>query len=117
MDINDVKRRVEDDFENIKKRLEQNGDNLEGIFEKQPDFVLRDIRDILGKIKTIKALSSGGSSGTIRFKISEEIINEFIFEQEESPLAVFFKNLFTQKRKLGPQASNRHETKTKLEEL
>lgn len=29
----------------------------------------------------LKALSSGTGAGTIRFKIIEEIINEFIFEQ------------------------------------
>lgn len=39
----------------------------------------------------------------VRYKITEEIINEFIFEQMESPIVLFFKNLFTQKRKLGPK--------------
>ena len=35
----------------------------------------------------------------------------------ESPLVIFFKNLFTQKRKLGPDASYRVQAKAKIDEI
>jgi hypothetical protein len=53
----------------------------------------------------------------MKYKIAEEIINEFIFEQMESPLVIFFKNLFTQKRKLGPQPSQKVHLMSNIDEL
>jgi hypothetical protein len=35
----------------------------------------------------------------------------------ESPLVIFFRNLFTQKRKLGPSAKQGIQAKTKMDEL
>lgn len=35
----------------------------------------------------------------------------------ESPIVIFFKNLFTQKRKLGPQAKISNQAKSKIDEL
>jgi hypothetical protein len=75
---------------------------IEGHFEEQPQIVLQEIKDILSKVNNLRGMASGGAGGNTRYKITEEIISEYIFEQMESPIAIFFKNLFTQKRKLGP---------------
>ncbi len=61
---------------------------------------------MLGKIDGLKLFTSsrGLSLSSTKYKIAEDIINEHIFEQMESPIVIFFKDLFTQKRKLGPKA-------------
>lgn len=53
----------------------------------------------------------------MKYKIAQEIINEFIFEQMESPLVIFFKNLFTQKRKLGPHTVQKAQQMANIDEL
>jgi hypothetical protein len=68
-------------------------------------------------VSDLRGIASGGSSGNTRYKITEEIINEYIFEQMESPIAIFFRNLFTQKRKLGPSAKMSIQAKSKVDEL
>lgn len=73
--------------------------------------------EVLNKIKALKALASGAGGGNVRYKVTEEIINEYIFEQMESPLVIFCRNLFTQRRKLGPEAAFRIQAKTKIDEL
>lgn len=35
----------------------------------------------------------------------------------ESPIVIFFKNLFTQRRKLGPEVNYRVQAKNKIDEL
>ena len=53
----------------------------------------------------------------LKYKIAEEIINEHIFEQMESPIVLFFKELFTQKRKLGPKHSYKPRPRVHLDEV
>lgn len=47
--------------------------------------------------------SSLGFVNTSKYKLVDEIINEYTFDQMVSPIVVFFKDLFTQRRKLGPK--------------
>ena len=47
----------------------------------------------------------------------DEIINEYTFEQMVSPIVVFFKDLFTQKRKLGPRKVHAPPTRDNITEL
>ena len=81
---------------------------VEGLFfDSQPGIIKKAIRAVISKIRNLKAITSRTSTvGGPRYKITEEMVKEFIFELMESPLIVFFRNLFTQKRKLGPQTSH-----------
>jgi len=62
-------------------------------------------------MNTLK-LSNSKNNSSAKYKITEEIIKEYIFEQMESPIVVFFKNLFTQKRKLGPNSEARPQSQS-----
>lgn len=77
---------------------------LEGVFRHQPEETQRRIREILNKFTNNRhATNTGVVSTSYKYRLVDEIINEYTFEQMISPIVVFFKDLFTQKRKLGPR--------------
>lgn len=77
---------------------------LEGVFSQQPESVKRRIKEILNKINDNKhVVSTGAVATSYKYRLVDEIVNEYTFEQMVSPIVVFFEDLFTQKRKLGPR--------------
>lgn len=51
--------------------------------------------------------ATSGFVNTSKYKLVDEVINEYTFDQMVSPIVVFFKDLFTQQRKLGPKKQNK----------
>ena len=81
--------------------------------------MVKDIRELLSVIESLKLITSsrGTNTTSLKYKLVEEIINEHIFEQMESPIVLFFKDLFTQKRKLGPENSYKPKARIHLDDL
>lgn len=47
--------------------------------------------------------SVSGSVNANKYKLMNEVISEYTFDEMVSPIVVFFQDLFTQRRKLGPK--------------
>lgn len=73
---------------------------VDGFFQHQSKDTKERIKNILRKIP-MNRHSSSGFVNTSKYKLVDEIINEYTFDQMVSPIVVFFKDIFTQRRKLG----------------
>ena len=75
---------------------------VDGIFREQSEETKERIKAVLRKIPLNKH-SSSALVNTHRYKLVNEVISEYTFDEMVSPLVVFFQDLFTQRRKLGPK--------------
>ena len=78
---------------------------------------MKEIREVLVKIEHLKANNRINVGPQNKYKIIEEIIDEYRVEDEESCLTATLKNIFTQERKLGPKKHDKLIAKATLEKI